>query len=174
MKITRAKTSYCYRRTSKELFSLVSQKKIVGLNDYQMNHWESSLRFCFVLEAEANFRKGYIQIWCDHGCCVRVCRLWLKQTSCPGQSGEGLISILFSTGSCALNTGLLLYRKKYLIYLFLIHIKVPVCVWPMNGQYKVGIERHIIDLKYVCIQMNSNSWGRKHLFWYGYYWTRLI
>lgn len=105
-----------------------SEKNLL-LKDCQMNHWEGSLRFCFVLEAEANFRKGYIQRWCDHGCCIRMCRLWLKQTSCPEQSGEGLISSLFSTGSCALNTGLLLSRKTYLIYLFFYsHKDACLCV----------------------------------------------
>lgn len=65
------KTLHCYRRTPKELIPWRSQKKNLCLNDCQMSH--ESIRFCFVLEAEANSGQGYIQALCEHGGVVGVC-----------------------------------------------------------------------------------------------------
>lgn len=80
-----------------ESYSLwLSQKKIFCSTDCLMNNWEGSIRFPFVLETEANSRKGYFQTLSDQGCCVRGYRSWLKQ----GHPAQDKVGMYFQSVLC--------------------------------------------------------------------------
>lgn len=108
-----------------------------------------------VLETEASSRKGCIQASCDQGCCVWVGRLWLKW----GRRVQDEVGTDFQSVLCLVIVHQL-PRKRNLVHLFShSHKGAYLCDGPVNGQYKMEIERHMRYLKYAYFQKSSTSSG---------------
>lgn len=74
----------------------------------------------------------------------------------PGQCGTGIQAVLCLSAMPLTQSFSFAERGTYSIFSFS-HKVARQCDGPVNDKYKVGIKRHMIYLKYACIQMSSNT-----------------